>query len=143
MVGTVTVVDAGSAVDRAGDVKARGDRETAEWLAEGRAALHQLISTPPARTRNADGTTTWKIRMGASTPHTDILAFAPVPQNVKPGDAVTFVNDSGAPHTATFFGTQPPIANPLDPRVEQPIPGPSPQPLNRRVGFPPQRGGSR
>ena len=135
MVGTVTVVGAGGAVESAGEVKARGDREAAQWLAEGRAALQQLVSAPPASTRNPDGTTTWRIPMGASTPHTDILAFAPVPQNVRPGDAVIFVNGSGAPHTATFFGTQPPIMNPLDPRVEQPAPGPSPQPLNGRDLF--------
>jgi plastocyanin len=68
--------------------------------------------------------------MGTSTAHADILAFKPVPVGVKAGDQVTFVNDSGAPHTATFFGQQPPIASPLDPRVGQPLPGPSPQMLD-------------
>jgi plastocyanin len=67
--------------------------------------------------------------MGASTAHTDVLAFSPSP-SVKAGDKVTFLNDSAAPHTATFSGNTPPIQNPTDPRADAPAPGPSPQTLN-------------
>jgi plastocyanin len=68
--------------------------------------------------------------MGTTTKHTDILAFSPSPTRVVAGDQVQFVNNSGAPHTATFSGTQPQIDNPLDPREGEAIPGPSPQTLN-------------
>jgi plastocyanin len=45
------------------------------------------------------------------------------------------VNDSGAPHTASFFGRQPPLLDPEDPRAQTPIPGPSPQTLNPTALF--------
>lgn len=54
---------------------------------------------------------------------------------MKAGDQITFVNNSEAPHTATFNGTQPPITNPTDPLVGQAIPGPSPQTLNATSRF--------
>jgi plastocyanin len=47
---------------------------------------------------------------------------------VKAGDQVTFVNNSGAPHTASFGGALVP-QNPTAPEVVQPQPGPSPQTL--------------
>ena len=46
---------------------------------------------------NRDRSTTWKVEMGTTTAHTDILAFAPVPAAVKKGAKVTFVNNSMAP----------------------------------------------
>jgi len=55
----------------------------------------------PKQTRNSDGSTTYNVELGASTAHTDVLAFAPTPKNVKAGDHVTFVNTSSAPHTAS------------------------------------------
>jgi plastocyanin len=130
MVGHVVVAPAGGSADTAASVAARMASEKATWVAEGRAAAHALAATSPAGTKNPDGTTTWRVKMGASTPHTDILAFAPVPVAVKAGDKVQFVNDSGAPHTASFFGTTPPILNPTDPRTDKPAPGPSPQKLS-------------
>jgi plastocyanin len=75
------------------------------------------------------------VEMGASTPHTDILAVNPVPASVKLGDKVTFVNNSTEPHTASFFGQQPPIQSPADPRADTAIPGPSPQRLNTKDLF--------
>ena len=79
---------------------------------------------------NSDGTTTWTIEMGTSTAHTDVLAFTPVPAAIKAKDKVVFVNNSGAPHTASFAGKQSLPASPLDPAVDAPKPGPSPQTLN-------------
>jgi plastocyanin len=130
MMGTVKVVAVGGKVDTAAEVKARGDSEKKQWLAEGQEALKKLKAAPPASTKDASGATTWRIEMGAGSPHTDILAFAPVPATVKAGDSVTFVNNSSAPHTGSFFNKQPPIENPLDPRVDAPAPGKSPQTLN-------------
>ena len=73
--------------------------------------------------------------MGASTPHTDVLAFAPVPAAVKHGDKVTFVNNSMAPHTASFFNQTPPIQSPEEPAAQKPAPGASPQKLNAKDFF--------
>ena len=135
MVGTITVVAAGQAGDTAAAVTTRGDQEKGQWLAEGNEAFQKLQSAVPASTKNRDGTTTWKVEMGASTPHTDILAFAPVPAAVKHGDKVTFVNNSMAPHTASFFNQQPPIQDPESPAAQKAAPGPSPQKLNAKDLF--------
>lgn len=126
MVGTVTVGDTGA--EPADVVKARGDAEMAKWLEEGRAAKAKLVGTPAAKTANSDGTTTWKVQTGVSTQHTDVLAFGPL-DKVKPRDKVTFVNGSGAPHTASFFNDTPPLQDPTDPKTLVPAPGASPQTL--------------
>jgi plastocyanin len=131
MVGKVTVVAAGSGdVDTNRTVAEARAADAATYLAEGRAAKAALTTAKPESTENADGSTTWTVEMGTTTEHTDVLAFAPTPRNVRAGDTVTFVNASGAPHTASFFmaGAEP-ITNPLDPRVDPPSPGPSPQAL--------------
>ncbi|MDQ3897817.1 MAG: hypothetical protein M3326_11365 [Actinomycetota bacterium] len=130
MTGKVNVVGAGTKADTQADVDAHGNSERDQWLAEGRAAKQKLTSTPPVSTRNADGTTTWKVEMGATTAHTDILAFAPPSPDVKVGDTVTFVNNSGAPHTASFAGKGSLPQNPEDPAAQRPTPGLSPQTLN-------------
>jgi len=130
MTGTVTVVATGTKADTQADVQSRGDSEMNQWLTEGRAAKKAMTDKAPAKTTNADGTTTWTIEMGTSTPHTDVLAFAPVPAAVKAKDKVVFVNNSAAPHTASFAGKQSLPQNPTDPAVNAPKPGPSPQTLN-------------
>ena len=129
MVGTIVVGDTG---ETAAAVKTRGDGEQGQWLAEGNEAYQKLMSATPASTKNKDGSKTWKVEMGATTAHTDILAFAPVPAAVKKGDKVTFVNNSMAPHTASFFNETPPIMNPEDPAVSKVAPGPSPQKLSSK-----------
>lgn len=135
MTGELTVVEAGGDADSPEDVAERRADEQAEWLEDGRAAKEALVEAEPERTTNDDGTTTWVVEMGATTEHADILAFAPTPAQAKPGDTVTFVNNSGAPHTASFFGEgAEPITSPLDPRVGPPAPGPSPQTLSA-TGF--------
>jgi plastocyanin len=136
MVGTITVVDEGGAEDTPEDVaQARAD-EQATYLEEGRAVKAGLADAEPEKTEGADGSTTWTVKMGATTEHVDVLAFAPVPTEAQAGDKITFLNDSGAPHTATFFGTDAePISSPLDPKVEAPAPGPSPQALDAKGFF--------
>jgi len=124
------VVAAGDAGETAAAVTTRGDQEKGQWLAEGNDAYSKLMAAKPVSTKNRDGSTTWKVEMGTSTPHTDILAYAPVPAAVKHGDKVTFVNNSMAPHTASFFNQQPPLTNPEEPAAQKPAPGPSPQKLN-------------
>jgi plastocyanin len=129
MVGTITVA-AGDAGESAAAVAKRGKQEKGQWLAEGNEAFEKYRATPPARTKHRDGTTTWKVEMGTTTPHTDILAFSPVPAQVKKDDKVTFVNKARTPHTASFFNRQSPITDPEDPAARKPAPGPSPQRLN-------------
>jgi plastocyanin len=129
MVGKVDVVDAGAKSDTPQEVQDRGNSEKQQWIAEGESAAQHLSNTPATSTTNPDGTKTWTVLMGASTQHTDVLAFSPSP-DIKAGDKVTFLNNSSAPHTATFSGNTPQIQNPLDPRTEPPAPGPSPQTLN-------------
>ena len=130
MLGTVNVVDAGATADTPQQVFDRGNSEKQQWIAEGDAAAEQLANTAATSTDNGDGTKTWTVLMGASTQHTDILAFSPTPTTLKAGDKVRFLNNSGAPHTATFSGSTPPIQDPTDPRTDAPAPGPSPQTLD-------------
>jgi plastocyanin len=134
MVGTIDVA-AGDAGETAAAVTTRGDQEKGQWLAEGNEAYGKLMAAKPASTKNRDGSTTWKVEMGTTTAHTDILAFAPVPASVKRGDKVTFVNNSMAPHTASFFNQQPAITNPESPEAQKAAPGPSPQKLNAKDMF--------
>jgi plastocyanin len=130
MVGQVNVVDSGK-VDTPKSVVKRAAKEQKVWVAEGAAAKAKLVRRSNISTKNSDGTKTFAIQMGATTEHTDILAFAPTPKGIKAGDSIKFVNNSGAPHTGTFAGQQPPIVDPTSPESEEQIPGPSPQTLNK------------
>jgi plastocyanin len=130
MVGTVNVVAKGTKADTQADVQTRGDNELKQWTTEGEAAKKTFTSATPASTKNADGTTTWTIEMGTSTAHTDVLAFAPVNAAIKAKDKVVFVNNSTAPHTASFAGKQTLPQDPESPDAQNPKPGPSPQTLN-------------
>jgi len=135
MTGAVTVVDANGKADTSAQVKTRGDAEMAKWLDEGRAAKKKLMDTPPVAERATDGTTTYKVQMGTTTEHTDVLAFAPPESALKTGDKVTFVNNSQAPHTASFAGKTTLPQNPNDPVVAKSAPGASPQTLNATAFF--------
>jgi len=123
---------------KVGSIRARalitkaGNAETKKYLAEGEAAKRKLLAAKPKQTRNSDGSTTYNVELGASTAHTDVLAFAPTPKNVKAGDHVTFVNNSSAPHTASFGGPLVPTV-PIAPNVMSAVPGPSPQTLAQGV----------
>ena len=126
MTGRVTVVGDGSTVDTQPDINERADSELRQWLDEGQAAKKKLTDTPPKQVKNPDDSTTWTYEMGATTEHTDVLAFAPDSGEVRPGDSVTFVNNSLAPHTATFASGGQVPQNPSDPSVGAPT---SPSPL--------------
>lgn len=126
MVGTVKVTD--DAADSQGRITQQGNKQLEKWLAEGEAAKKKLLAAKPKPTKNTDGSSTWTVEMGASTAHTDVLAFAPSPAKVHAGDSVVFVNDSEAPHTASFGGTLVPT-NPLAADVQSAVPEPSPQAL--------------
>ena len=120
MRGTVTVVSSASQADSQAAVTQRGDSQQAQYAAEGEAAKAKLLTTPVSKKKNADGTTTWTVVMGAATPHTAVLAYQPAGPAIKAGDRVTFVNESGEPHTATFSLGVPPQQNPEVPVVMKP-----------------------
>jgi plastocyanin len=126
MTGTVTV--GGSDINTQAEVNAAALKQRTKYLAEGRAAKKKFSSAKPRGTKKSDGGTNWTVQMGTSTAHTDILAFSPTPAKMKAGDSVTFVNNSKAPHTASFGGSLVP-QNPLLPDVQQPQPGAAPQTL--------------
>lgn len=134
MTGEVTVVGDKDKADSPAEIAARGKDEADGWLAEGRAAKQKLTSAAPAKS-TVDGKTVWTVEMGTTTEHADVLAFAPTPAALKVGESVRFVNNSWAPHTASFFGEgAQPITNPTDERTAKPAPGPSPQALTSK-GF--------
>ncbi|MDP9075030.1 MAG: hypothetical protein M3N98_12880 [Actinomycetota bacterium] len=126
MNGPVNVVAAGTPTDQVLDVASRKQSEQAKWVAEGEAAAQRLAATQPPGTANPDGITTWTVQIGTSTPHTDVLAFAPSPTKVKAADMVTFVNNSAA--TPPASSTTPRLSSthptPPPPR-RRPIPVPS------------------
>jgi len=126
MVGQVQVTVRSS--DSQTAITTKGNQQKKKYFAEGEAAKRKLLKATPKKTSNADGSTTYSVEMGASTAHTDVLAFSPTPKKVKAGDHVTFVNNSSAPHTASFGGTLVPVV-PTAANVVNPVPGPSPQAL--------------
>lgn len=134
MVGQVNVVDSGKTDSKAAVAK-RGAKESARWVKEGKAAQKKLLASSKHSKANSEGTRTWTVQMGISTPHTDVLQFAQTPRKVHAGDHVTFINNSTAPHTATFAGKQKPITDPTSPETDAPAPGPSPQTLNKTALF--------
>ena len=130
MTGTINVAAQGASVENQAAITSRGDQERNRWLEEGRQAKKRLVDTPAQRTANPDATSTWTIEMGATTEHTDVLAFAPPTASIRPGDRVVFVNNSAAPHTATFPGRGAAPTDPESPDAQEPRRGPSPQTLN-------------
>jgi plastocyanin len=126
MTGKIQVT--GDTQDSQSSITSRAKQETKKYLAEGRAAKKKLVRLTPKKTTNSDGSTTYSLEMGASTAHTDVNAFSPTPRNVKAGDHVTFVNNSSAPHTASFGGALVPTI-PTAANVVHAVPGPSPQTL--------------
>ncbi len=144
MIGKIQVTD--DTQDSQKSITKKGNSQQSKWIAEGVAAKKKLTKTAPKQTENADGTTTYTVQMGASTAHTDVLAFSPTPRKVGVGDRVTFVNNSLAPHTASFGGPLVPT-NPIAPNVMSAVPGPSPQPIVPNVylntgWLPPNTGGA-
>ncbi len=124
MVGKVQVTD--DTQDSQSSITSTGKSQLKKYLAEGEAAEKKLVKAAPKKTENSDGSTTYTVEMGASTEHTDVLAFSPGVRKVKAGDHVTFVNNSSAPHTASFGGTLVPTIPTAD-DVVNPVPGASPQ----------------
>ena len=128
MTGEVTVTDDAESADTQEEITERGDEEYEQWLEDGRGAKERLLAAPP-RSTTEGGTTTYIVQMGATTEHADVLSFAPADPSIKPGDRVTFLNNSGAPHTATFAGGATVPQDPESAEAMNAAPGPSPQTL--------------
>ncbi len=105
MTATVVVQEAGSALaDDQAAVDARGERERASLIEEGKAeiARHEQATA----TRRDDGTTLWEVTTGAGEGQARVFRFLPNALDIKAGDTVRWVNRSKTePHTVTFLGT--------------------------------------
>jgi plastocyanin len=129
MTGTVTVVERARDAETQAQINERAKAEGSQWLAEGRAAKKRLVETAPRTLPGPGGSSIHVVEMGTTTPHTDILAFQPARSAIKAGDRVLFINNSGAPHTATFAGTKQLPQNPESAEAMRPT-GASPLTLN-------------
>lgn len=121
MPGSIVVTDETDDAETQAAITERGDEELAKYLEEGAAAKKKLVEAADSSATNGE----WTIEMGVTTANTDVLAFAPASAKVKVGDRITFVNNTGAPHTASFGGDLVPVS-PEDPKTLAPAPGPSP-----------------
>jgi len=130
MTGTVQVTD--DTQDSQQKITKTAKAQAKQYLAEGEAAEKKLVAAKAVQTKNADGSTTYDVEMGSSTAHTNVLTFSPTLRNVKSGDHVRFVNNSSAPHTASFGGALVPTIS-ISPDVMHAVPGPSPQTLTPAV----------
>ncbi|MGH2442140.1 MAG: plastocyanin/azurin family copper-binding protein [Chloroflexota bacterium] len=102
MIGTVVVQPAGMAYpksqadyDEAATVAAQTD------LGQGVTALFH--TTPPASTKNADGSSNYNVFTGTSAGRGGVMRFLPGQLTIAVGDTVTWTNpDMMDPHTVTF-----------------------------------------
>jgi len=127
MIGKLTVTTGDGEAEKT--IVDNGKAELARYIKEGRAAKQKLLASVATPKTNKDGSKTWTVEMGAGTAHTAILSFAPVPANIKKGDKVVFVNNSGEPHTASFAGKTTLPQVPESPAAMRPT-GKSPLTLN-------------
>jgi plastocyanin len=105
MTGTLTVVAAGGQSTSQTDLTAAVNKQVADDVAAGTAA--EAAANAAGRKVNADGTITWTVTAGTSSPdgHTVILEMLPVSLSIKPGDTVRFEpKGSNEVHTITFPG---------------------------------------
>lgn len=104
MTGTLNVVAAGSAGTTTADTAAAAT--TAQLAAEVPAAFAVEAADSKAGVHhNANGTTTWTLRLGASTKdgRVALLEFLPRKLHIRRGDTVVFrPTDRNEPHTVTF-----------------------------------------
>ncbi|MEA2932808.1 MAG: hypothetical protein QOI56_1593 [Actinomycetota bacterium] len=139
MTGRITVAGPEATVDNQPGINDRADKELNMWLDEGRAAKKKLTDAGPKQVPKEDGTTAWTYETGVSTEHTDVQAFVPDQGEVRPGDSVTFVNNSLSVHTATFASGGQVPTNPDDPAAANAT---APSPLVLRTTGGPYSSGS-
>jgi len=104
MQGSVVVQEAGAPLpeDQAA-IDARGERERAALIEEGKALIAQYAEA--TATRRDDGTTLWEVAAGAGEGQARVMRFLPDRLEIKAGDTVRWVNRAKTePHTVTFLG---------------------------------------
>lgn len=103
MRGQITVVDSKAEATTAGQVARTVERQVQQDVKAGYAA--EKRATDGSSMKNADGTTTWFVTPGASSPdrHVAVLEFLPQNIDIKAGDKVVWrMQESNEPHTVTF-----------------------------------------
>jgi plastocyanin len=103
MDGTLTVVAAGGTTTTADELASASAAQVKEDVVAGTAA--EAAANTAGKQQNADGTTTWTLAAGTSSPdgHTVVLEMLPADVTVKPGDTVTWTaQGSDEVHTVTF-----------------------------------------
>ncbi|MGE5156191.1 MAG: hypothetical protein ACM3JP_01700, partial [Betaproteobacteria bacterium] len=103
MRGQITVVDSNAQASTPGQVAGTVERQVQQDVKAGYAAEQR--ATDGSSMNNADGTTTWFVTPGASSPdrHVAVLEFLPQNIDIKSGDKVVWrMQESNEPHTVTF-----------------------------------------
>lgn len=103
MTGGVDVLD-DPAADATDQQQADEDAasELSDYLEEAEDALANLSDEEPESAEGPNGTTSWEVTAGISTPHADIRVFVPDQLEIEEGDTVVWVNRAREPHTVTF-----------------------------------------
>jgi plastocyanin len=108
----VTVISPGMHVPSQAQIDAQAKAQFEAALPIGDRLLAGI--QPPAKTANADGSTTWTIPDSPSQNIKDgsvtIMAFVPQRLSVGVGDTVTWLDTIPVPHTVTFLAGGPPRA---------------------------------
>jgi plastocyanin len=131
MAGTVTVGSGTPSVQA--DLDAAAKKVFADATVALKAEAAKLAANSVTQTKNADGTTTFKVTtVGGYVAPSDVQQFFPANMNVKIGDTVVFESKVPTPHTVTFLGGTP---APFPPSLEDPkIFGPTPAPATGYTG---------
>jgi plastocyanin len=105
MDGTLTVVASSEQGTTPDELASAASAQVQEDVAAGTAA--ETAASTAASQKNADGTTSWTLAAGTSSPdgHTVVLEMLPADVAIKPGDSVTWkALGSDEVHTVTFPG---------------------------------------
>lgn len=129
MTGDVVVKPAGQPIAATqAQLDANAQAQLQSLLAKARAERERLAAAPVTSTDNGDGTKTFRVRIGADLPLTDLMLFFPRDLQVNVGDTVVWETEHDAPHTVTFLGGEPfPVPPaPFNPKVAAPAPSAGP-----------------
>ena len=90
MTGTVVVLPKGAPVPAAEQQKVADAKHFGHHHGEVAKAADESAQKPAPRSRNADGSTTWTVQLGASAGGADTMAFYPGFLRIRVGDTVEF-----------------------------------------------------
>lgn len=112
MDGRVVVVPSGQAVPAQAQVDAQAQQELQPLLAAARAERERLRAQPVRSEPRPDGTTLYRVQVGAVLPQIDLNLFFPDTLSLREGDTVLWEAPTTTPHTVTFGELPPPTAGP-------------------------------